>query len=66
MALGVSEATLLEMTGAYAGILNRGVSVTPYGLRALRRKADGAPLMQGGAAPGCGCSTSGRRASWSG
>ena len=24
MALGVSEATLLEMTGAYAGILNRG------------------------------------------
>jgi penicillin-binding protein 1A len=52
MALGVSEATLLEMTGAYAGILNRGVSVRPYGLRALRRKSDGAPLMQGGAAPG--------------
>jgi penicillin-binding protein 1A len=52
MALGVSEATLLEMTGAYAGILNRGVSVRPYGLRALRRKADGAPLMQGGPAPG--------------
>jgi len=52
MALGVSEATLLEMTGAYAGILNRGVSVRPYGLRALRRKADGAPILQGGAAPG--------------
>jgi 1A family penicillin-binding protein len=52
MALGVSEATLLEMTGAYAGILNRGVGVRPYGLRALRRKADGAPLMQGGPAPG--------------
>ena len=52
MALGVSEATLLEMTGAYAGILNGGVSVRPYGLQALRRKSDGAPLMQGGAAPG--------------
>ncbi len=52
VALGVSEATLLEMTAAYAGILNQGVSVTPYGLRALQRKKDGAPLMQGGAAPG--------------
>ena len=39
------------MTGAYAGFLNHGVSVTPYGLRALQRKADGAVLMQGGGAP---------------
>jgi penicillin-binding protein 1A len=52
IALGVSEATLLEMTGAYAGILNDGVRVRPYGLTELRRKSDGAPLMGGGASPG--------------
>jgi penicillin-binding protein 1A len=28
-----SESTLIDMTGAYAGILNGGSSVTPYGLR---------------------------------
>ena len=49
LALGVSEATLLEMTGAYAGFLAQGVRVTPYGLTELRRKSDGAPLMRGGA-----------------
>ena len=32
LALGASESTLLNMTGAYAGILNGGRSVTPYGL----------------------------------
>jgi penicillin-binding protein 1A len=32
LALGVSESTLIEMTGAYAGILNGGSAVTPYGL----------------------------------
>ena len=48
LALGVSEATLLEMTGAYAGFLNQGLRTTPYGLTELRRKSDGAPLMQGG------------------
>jgi 1A family penicillin-binding protein len=36
IALGVSEATLLDMTGAYAGILNGGTSVIPYGLVELR------------------------------
>ena len=46
LALGVSEATLLEMTGAYAGILNHGLRTRPYGMSALRRKSDGAPLMQ--------------------
>ncbi len=45
MALGASEATLLEMTGAYAGILNGGSSVTPYGLRELRLRGDNTPLM---------------------
>ena len=32
LALGASESTLLNMAGAYAGILNGGSSVTPYGL----------------------------------
>lgn len=45
LALGVSESTLLEMTGAYAGILNGGSSVTPYGLVDLRIKGDASPLM---------------------
>ncbi len=48
IALGTSEATLLEMTGAYAGFLNHGMRANPYGLTALRRKSDGTPLMQGG------------------
>ncbi|MCB1366307.1 MAG: transglycosylase domain-containing protein [Rhodobacteraceae bacterium] len=45
LALGTSEATLLEMTGAYAGILNGGTSVRPYGLLELSLQGDNAPLM---------------------
>jgi len=45
LALGASESTLINMTGAYAGILNGGSSVTPYGLVALRLKGDSQPLM---------------------
>ncbi len=45
LALGASESTLLEMTGAYAGILNGGTSVTPYGLVELYLQGDSAPLM---------------------
>jgi penicillin-binding protein 1A len=45
LALGVSEATLLDLTGAYAGILNGGSAVRPYGLIELRLQADRAPLM---------------------
>ncbi|MEO0678628.1 MAG: transglycosylase domain-containing protein, partial [Pseudomonadota bacterium] len=45
LALGASESTLLEMTGAYAGILNGGSSVTPYGLVELRLQGDLEPLM---------------------
>ncbi|QGX99559.1 PBP1A family penicillin-binding protein [Roseovarius faecimaris] len=45
LALGASESTLLEMAGAYAGILNGGSSVTPYGLVELRLLGDEAPLM---------------------
>mgnify|MGYP003651738874 FL=1 len=45
LALGVSESTLIEMTGAYAGILNGGSAVTPYGLVELRFQGDSEPLM---------------------
>ncbi|MDH2326696.1 PBP1A family penicillin-binding protein [Cereibacter sp. SYSU M97828] len=45
LALGVSESTLLEMTGAYAGILNGGSAVRPYGLTELRLQGDDQPLM---------------------
>jgi membrane peptidoglycan carboxypeptidase len=48
LALGVSEATLLEMTGAYAGFLNGGQSAVPYGVRELRMKSDGTALMGSG------------------
>jgi penicillin-binding protein 1A len=45
LALGVSEATLIDMTGAYAGILNGGTAVQPYGLIDLRLQGDETPLM---------------------
>ena len=46
-ALGTSEATLLEMTGAYAGILNGGRKAEPYGLTELRLRGDAQPLTEG-------------------
>jgi len=48
IALGVSESTLIEMTGAFAGILNGGSSVTPYGLAALKLKGDDEELFGAG------------------
>lgn len=45
LALGASETTLLEMTAAYAGILNGGSSVTPYGMTELRLMDDSEALM---------------------
>ena len=45
LALGASESTLLTMTGAYAGILNGGSSVTPYGMNALRLKDETEALI---------------------
>jgi penicillin-binding protein 1A len=45
LALGASEATLLEMTGAYAGILNGGSSVTPYGLIELKLQGQDEALI---------------------
>lgn len=44
IALGTSETTLIEMTGAYAGILNGGRSVEPYGIMELRLQGDDTPL----------------------
>ncbi|MEI4473436.1 transglycosylase domain-containing protein [Frigidibacter sp. MR17.24] len=45
LALGVSESTLIEMTGAYAGFLNGGSSVRPYGIESLSLKNESEPLM---------------------
>lgn len=45
LALGASEATLIEMTGAYAGILNGGSAVLPYGVQELRLVGDANPMF---------------------
>ncbi len=45
LALGASESTLIEMTGAYAGILNGGSAVEPYGLTELKLLGDDTPVM---------------------
>ncbi len=45
LALGASEASLLEMTGAYAGILNGGSSVTPYGMTELKLLGSDDPIF---------------------
>lgn len=45
LALGASESTLIEMTGAYAGILNGGTSVEPYGIRDLRLQGENEVLL---------------------
>lgn len=45
LALGSSEATLLDMTAAYAGILNGGSSVRPYGFTSLSLVGEATPLM---------------------
>ena len=45
LALGASETTLLDTTGAYAGILNGGSAVVPYGLSTLSLVGDSEPLM---------------------
>jgi penicillin-binding protein 1A len=48
LALGVSESTLIDMTGAFAGILNGGSAVTPYGLKSLKLKGDDEELFGAG------------------
>lgn len=46
LALGASESTLIEMAGAYAGILNGGSAVQPYGVQELRLIGDDRPLFE--------------------
>ncbi len=46
IALGSSEASLMEMTAAYAGILNGGTAVRPFGIRELRLLGESEPLMR--------------------
>lgn len=46
LALGASESTLIEMTGAYAGILNGGSAVRPYAVQELRLVGDDQPLFE--------------------
>jgi penicillin-binding protein 1A len=48
LALGVSESTLIDMTGAFAGILNGGSAVSPFGLNALKLKGMDEPLFGAG------------------
>jgi penicillin-binding protein 1A len=52
LALGASESTLIDMTGAFAGILNGGSAVSPYGLQALKLAGMDEPLF--GASGGIG------------
>lgn len=52
VALGASNATLLDMTGAYAGILNLGRAVKPYGMESLSLRGDDTPLMGQSGGPG--------------
>lgn len=48
LALGASESTLIEMTAAFAGILNGGSAVTPYGLKSLKLKGETEELFGAG------------------
>ncbi|ATX64962.1 transglycosylase domain-containing protein [Roseinatronobacter bogoriensis] len=52
LALGASEANLLEMTAAYAGILSGGNVVRPYGIEQLRLLQESAPLFEARAGVG--------------
>jgi len=52
LALGVSEVTLMEMTGAYAGILNGGSRTLPYGLTKITLQGEEFPLFSGSATNG--------------
>lgn len=45
LGLGVFDTTLLEMTGAYAGIRNGGRAVRPYGVVELRIRGEDSPMI---------------------
>ncbi|SFI64758.1 transglycosylase domain-containing protein [Albimonas pacifica] len=45
IALGTSEATLLDMTGVYATIAHGGVRTDPWGIRSVTLRGESSPLM---------------------
>jgi 1A family penicillin-binding protein len=51
LALGVSEASLLEMTGAFATFASGGFSGQPWGMREIRVRGDDVALMRAGDRP---------------
>jgi 1A family penicillin-binding protein len=46
IALGTSEATLIDMTGVYATIANRGRAANPRGIREIRLRGDDTALVR--------------------
>ncbi len=52
LALGTSEVTLLELTGAYAALANRGFATWPYGIAEIRDAAGGILYRRAGAGAG--------------
>jgi 1A family penicillin-binding protein len=52
IALGTSEATLIDMTGVYATIANRGRAANPRGIREIRLRGDDTALLREAAGPG--------------
>ena len=52
IALGTSEATLVDMTGAYATIANRGRTANPRGIREIRLRGDDIALVREAGTPG--------------
>ncbi|MEM7506952.1 MAG: transglycosylase domain-containing protein [Pseudomonadota bacterium] len=51
IALGTSEATLIEMTGVYATIANRGRLAAPFGVNEIVLRGDQIPLLRRGDVP---------------
>ncbi|MDF2231912.1 PBP1A family penicillin-binding protein [Albimonas sp. CAU 1670] len=45
IALGTSEATLLDMTGVYATIAHGGLKTEPWGIRSVTLRGENTPLM---------------------
>jgi membrane peptidoglycan carboxypeptidase len=52
IALGTSEATLIDMTGVFATIANRGRAANPRGIREIRLRGDDTALLRQSNAPG--------------
>ena len=52
IALGASEVSLLELTGAYAAFANRGLGVWPYGIVEIRNGAGEVLYRRAGSGPG--------------